>query len=276
MPFKTPDGKEFSTRAEWRDYMMSTYYTYKDKIDEPSPLLKVPGDIDGQAFEISDCKNTTMAIMDHSEQVQIDNVTGCKIFIGACASSTFIRNCDNCIFYICCRQLRLREVTNSTLYVLSMAEVHIEYSNGLKFAPFNGSYPLHGEHLKAANIDPLHNLWYDVYDHNDSDKSHSNWKLLPESEYEQPWFPAGVACEFAAPRVKIGSVAKVIETENMQSFGIEQMKVDAQNVSISPSLPPPIPTPVSAASDDESAVRSVIQLFASANDVAVELFHSHN
>jgi hypothetical protein len=34
MTFKTPDGKEFATRAEWRDYMMSTFYSFKNKSGE--------------------------------------------------------------------------------------------------------------------------------------------------------------------------------------------------------------------------------------------------
>lgn len=38
--FKTPDGKEFDTRAEWRDYMMATFYSYKNKHDEAEPLIK--------------------------------------------------------------------------------------------------------------------------------------------------------------------------------------------------------------------------------------------
>ena len=37
MKFKTPDGKEFETKAEWRDYMMSQYYSFKNKVNEKSP-----------------------------------------------------------------------------------------------------------------------------------------------------------------------------------------------------------------------------------------------
>jgi hypothetical protein len=40
MGFKTPDGKVFETRAEWRDYMMATFYSFKGKKDEPQPLIK--------------------------------------------------------------------------------------------------------------------------------------------------------------------------------------------------------------------------------------------
>ena len=122
---------------------MATFYSFKDKKDEPQPLIKKPGilhwslilvlililililipklipigEIDGQMFDIGDCENSTLIIMDNCEQVQIDMVKNCRIFVGACASSIFIRNCENCVFYTCCRQLRLRDVISSTFYI---------------------------------------------------------------------------------------------------------------------------------------------------------------
>jgi protein XRP2 len=247
--FKSPDGKEFSTKAEWRDYMMSTFYSFKNKENEAEPLVKMPGTVDGQIFDIADCKNCSLAVLDHTEQVQIDNVDGCRIFIGACASSIFIRNCSNCVFYTCCRQLRLREVNKCTFYIFSMAEVHIEYSSELKFAPFNGGYPEHADHLATAKLDVSHNLWYDVYDHNDPSKSHVNWALLPENEYEDPWFPVGI-CEPAVPRTKCGSVQiPPPENQNMQSFSVQQMIQDAEKLNI---LPPSAP-----AGDNQSDTSAV-------------------
>jgi protein XRP2 len=112
--YKTPDGKVFTSKAEYRDYMMANFFSFKEKKNEPNPLLKVPGDIDGQVFDIADCENSTLVVMDKTEQVQIDNCKNCRIFIGACSSSIFARNCENCVFYTVCRQLRLREVTQST------------------------------------------------------------------------------------------------------------------------------------------------------------------
>lgn len=226
--FKTPDGKEFTSRAEWRDYMMATFYTFKNKTNET--CIKNPGDIDGQMFDIGDCKDSNLIIMDYCEQVQIDEVENSRIFIGACASSIFIRNCKNCVFYTCCRQLRLRDVTNCTLYVYSMAEVHIELSSNLQFAPFNGGYPDHAKHLRAANLDVSHNLWYDIFDHNDPGRTHVNWSLLPVSSYESGWFPAG-DCERAVPLTSAGSVHRTDDQaagSSMQSFGMQQLIADAQ------------------------------------------------
>jgi len=74
--------------------------------------------------------------------------------------SIFIRDCSGCTFYTVCRQLRLRTVTDSKFYIYSMAEVHIEFSNTISFAPFNGGYPEHAAHIKKANLNLEHNLWY--------------------------------------------------------------------------------------------------------------------
>jgi len=256
MKFKTPDGKEFDDRSKWRDYMMTTFYTFKNKVDEPLPLIKKPGDVGGQVFDISDSQNSTMVIMDNSEQVQIDNCKrNCRIFIGACASAVFIRNCEDCVFYVCTKQLRLRECYRCKLYVMSWSEVHIEMSKDVAFAPFNGGYPEHAEHLSVAGIDLNHNLWYDVFDHNDPGKTHENWSLIPVNEYEEMWFPAG-PCEPAIKRTAPGTVDRVSEAENMQSFGADQLIADSKTVKapsapeLPPALPPalpPVPPPPAAA-----------------------------
>ncbi len=38
--FKSPDGREFTSRAEWRDYMILTFFSFKNKKDESMPLIK--------------------------------------------------------------------------------------------------------------------------------------------------------------------------------------------------------------------------------------------
>lgn len=141
-----------------------------------------------------------------------------------------------------------------------MGEVHIEFSSGVKFAPFNGAYPEHAAHMKAANLDVNHNMWYDVYDHNDPHKTRENWSLLPESEYEDPWYPAGSPCEFAVPRNKPGSVKLPdvgTEGSNMQSFNMDQLRKDAEKASSSTSSPsktvPPPPIPAASISANAGA-----------------------
>lgn len=169
-------------------------------------------------------------------QVQIDQVTGSKVFIGACASSIFIRNCSNCTFYTACRQLRLRDVTDCKFYIYAMAEVHIEFSSGVSFAPFNGGYAEQEMHFKQCKLDIEHNLWYDIFDHNDQEKSRKNWSLIPKGSYEEPWFPAS-PCTPAVKLTQPGSVARE-DGQVGEAFGVDQMVADQAKLSAAPPSAP--------------------------------------
>ncbi len=107
-------------------------------------------------------------------------------------------------------------------YTYSMSEVHIEETNTVKFAPFNGGYPEHGDHLRKANLDPDYNLWYDIFDHNDPAKTGENWSLLPQEEYEAGWFPFGEEIEVACARTAVGSVQKIQEDSDMVIYVYSQ------------------------------------------------------
>jgi hypothetical protein len=122
-----------------------------------------------------------------------------------------------------------REVIASTLYVYSMAEVHIEFSTQLQFGPYNGGYPEQAAHLQSANLPAHQNMWYDVFDHNDPSKTRTNWSLVPKEEYEEPWWPAGSPCEPALPRTEPGMVAHA-NTQVGDSFGAHQLQADAETM----------------------------------------------
>ena len=125
-----------------------------------------------------------------------------------------------------------------------MSEVHIEMSKRVAFAPFHGGYPDHAKHLAAAKLDISHNLWYDIFDHNDPAKTRENWSLIAEADREQEgWFPAGV-CEVAVPVTAIGSVQRKDQDSGMQSFGADQLVKDAAKSPAKPvAAAAPVPAP---------------------------------
>jgi hypothetical protein len=182
------DGKEFESKAQYRDYMIATYYSFKNKSGgDGGNFVKNPGNISGQPFEISDCENSTLIVMDHTEQVQIDLLKSCKVFIGACSSSIFIRDCSNCIFYVCTRQLRFRDCHNCVVYSFCQAEIHIEQSTKMQFGCFIGGYSSQNDHFAVAGLNVQTNQWSCIFDHNDPQKTGVNWKIL--TEVGEPWYP---------------------------------------------------------------------------------------
>jgi len=45
---------------------------------ENESVVKKAGDIDGQPFDLEDLSRCEVVIADHSEQVQVDNLTDCR------------------------------------------------------------------------------------------------------------------------------------------------------------------------------------------------------
>jgi hypothetical protein len=73
----------------------------------------------------------------------------------------------------------------------------------LKFGPHNGAYPGHEKDMIAAGLDPAVNMWYKVYDFDDSFnglkttidvlKTTRNWRYLRPEEQGPMWCPLGIA-----------------------------------------------------------------------------------
>ena len=239
--FIASDGTTFDDRRAFRKYEFELSYTFKKRAgtaEEKLVLRKEPGDICGQPFEIAELNNCEVVLLDHTEAIQVDYLKDCRVFIGACCDSVFVRNCERCTFTIACKQLRTRECEDCTFYLYSMTEPVIEMSTDVRFAPFNGAYPEHLSHMEEAGLDPAMNLWFAVFDFNDDAKTGKNWKLLAEIEEEAVWC-AGSDMKMTVstiPRVPAGSIPIPSEVEaaasaaangTLQSFALGTSQADA-------------------------------------------------
>jgi len=234
MKFTAPDGKEFESKVELRKYVMDKFYSFKNK-ENDDQLIKRPGEINQQVFEISDCKHCTIVILDVTDQTYIDNLSNCRVFIGACSSSIFVRDCKQCVFFTCSRQLRINNVVSSSFYSFTLSEIHMELSSALQFGPFQGGYDMQSQHFEQNGFDVNDNLWFEVYDHNDPDKLQTNWKIIEPKSYEPAWFPLGPCRAF----IKVIEPKKIgIESKNQvgESFGLDQMIADSKKISKEKSL----------------------------------------
>lgn len=176
MPFTTPDGMTFETRKEWKKHYLTLVQV---KNVEGQEIIRRSPIVGGQAFDIEHVKNCQILVLDHTEQVQIDFAEGCRIFIGACCSSVFIRNCRDCEFTVACKQLRTRDCNDIRVNLFCSSEPVVETTTNAKIFPFNGSYAGIKDHFLAANLDPGHNTWYKVFDFS---------KDASEAEVPQPHF----------------------------------------------------------------------------------------
>lgn len=265
--FVASDGTKFEDRAAWRRYEFETNYTFRNKKSEK--LIKLPGKISGQPFDLSDLDQCEVILLDQCDQVQVDNLTNCHVFIGPCSESVFVRNCSNCTFTIACKQLRTRDCTDCTFGLYSLTDPIIETSSDMKFALFNGAYPGIHQHFADARLEPTNNHWSLVYDFNDPDKSGVNWSLLKPEEAGGDWVinladqvpDAAALGPCTNPVPKDAGYIQYDEsgsksTGGMQSFSFQTSQQEAEKIlAVAPAPvadaapvsapPPPMPVPTS-------------------------------
>lgn len=195
------DGTVFFDRARYRRHEMETQCTFRGEVGSSS-LARLPGSSTrGRPFNIVDCRDCRILLLDHTDQVQIDNATGCRILVGASSGSVVLRNCADCTLTVACRQFRARDCRDCTVYLFCSTEPAIEGSTGLRFGGFNGAYPGHQEAMNSAKLDWRVNKWHLVHDFSDGALGRGrNWSYVLREEADPLWSPLGPDEEPCVPR----------------------------------------------------------------------------
>ena len=140
-------------------------------------VIKGPGSIRGNQFIIEECTDCDIYVLDLTATITIDLCVNCRIFIGPCESSIFVRDCKDCTFSLACQQYRcVRCERCDTLLMCTTAPV-VESSKGLRFGCWRAQYFDLKEQLDAANLNVYQNKWSEIYDFtpNKEAKDDSNW-----------------------------------------------------------------------------------------------------
>mmetsp|Transcript_82307 Transcript_82307/g.145927 ORF Transcript_82307/g.145927 Transcript_82307/m.145927 type:complete len:354 (+) Transcript_82307:94-1155(+) len=144
-------------------------------------IIREEGSINGEQFNVEECKDCDIFLFDHLATVFIDVCENCRIFIGPIESSIFIRNCRSCNFITACQQFRCRDCTDCRFGLLSTTEPIIETSTNMQFACFDFFYFSLREQFKKAGLPVVNNKWWQIHDFNKND-GNPNWSLLPQEE----------------------------------------------------------------------------------------------
>jgi len=82
----------------------------------------------------------------------IDDCTNCKLIIGPCDGSIFVRTSKSCEISVISKQLRFRDCENLKIFTYSTSDPVVENSCLISFAPFNASFPRLKELFIKANF----------------------------------------------------------------------------------------------------------------------------
>lgn len=144
-------------------------------------LVKEEGTINGEQFNVEECKNCDIFLLDHVATAFIDECENCRIFVGPVESSVFVRNCKDCNVMLACQQFRSRDCTNCKFSLFCTTEPIIETSSDIQFACFDFFYFSLRDQLSKAKLPLWNNKWWQIHDFN-KNAANPNWSILPEEE----------------------------------------------------------------------------------------------
>eukprot|EP00967_Tisochrysis_lutea_P105990 scaffold162047_cov29-Tisochrysis_lutea.AAC.1 len=101
--------------------------------------------------------------MVRSACVTIDLCKRCRIFIGPCESSIFIRDCEDIKVVAACQQFRTRNVKGLDAMLLSVSQPSIEETSDARFGCFIFYYAELQHQMLRARLSPFNNRWSEPY-----------------------------------------------------------------------------------------------------------------
>jgi len=178
---KPPSGKGNAPKREVKPLKKLNPKDYIFSKRSGEVLVKDAGAIDGQQFNIEECKDCDIFLFDVIATGFIDECENCRIFVGPVETSIFVRNCTNCDFIIACQQFRSRDCKDCKFSLLCTTEPIIETSSNMQFACFDFTYFSLAKQLQTAGLTVWNNKWSMVYDFN-RNADRPNWSLLPQEQ----------------------------------------------------------------------------------------------
>lgn len=134
---------------------------------------------------MEECKDCTVLLFDDSAAVNIDACEGCRVFVGPCASSLFVRECRNCDIVCAVQQFRTRDCKDVRVNLFTQTEPIIETSSRITIGCFALAYFDLEAQFERANLSIWNNRWSEVHDFNaGAGGGGGNWKVADEGSGE--------------------------------------------------------------------------------------------
>lgn len=170
-------------------------------------VTRDPGSLRGYDFVIDGCEHCEIRLLDRTAQVQVDYCKDCKILIGPVGGSIFARNCERCVIFAACQQLRTRECVDCDIILLIPGHPIIETSHNIRF----GALPrdVYGEfetQMKEANLTVTKNHWDNIYDFSpDNPAGCTHFTILSSDATAKAIasFPARPSAETVTPKAEV-------------------------------------------------------------------------
>ena len=133
--------------------------------------------VKGQQVAMDELTHCSIFVFDAVDSIMMDRCVDCELVVAACEGSVFLRDCENCRLAVACKQLRTRDCHDVDVRLFASTDPVIEASHHIHFYPFNIKAPNLRERFKEARLDPKVNRFTHIFDFTADDPK------LPQPHY---------------------------------------------------------------------------------------------
>lgn len=134
-------------------------------------------EVDGQQVNIDGLKRCKIFILDAIDSMQVDFCEDCELYVSACEGSIFIRDSKNITCHVACKQLRTRDSHHLKVHLFAGTDPVVESSTDVHFYPYNLRAPALIDKFKKSRLDPKCNRFVHVYDFTPNTAGTPNWTV---------------------------------------------------------------------------------------------------
>lgn len=160
-----------------------------------------------------------MYMHDYHKQCFVDKCTNCVIIMGPCETSTFVRDCKDCILVLTCQQLRMRDCVNCEIMLYSHTDPVVEACSEIRFRNHEYAYPELLSQMNSAKLSVFNNQWTYVYDFTVDKQGGKNFHHLYDSNQEFVAERSIMDQAIAISSEKAGHQVELIDEIDPESFG---------------------------------------------------------
>ncbi|KAL3077570.1 hypothetical protein niasHS_012276 [Heterodera schachtii] len=125
-------------------------------------LVKEPGQLNGQSFQIERCKDSLILLMDRTASLTVDDSRDCVILAGPCQGSIFLRDCSGILILAVCQQFRTRDCRQLVAHLFCATSPTIEETD-VTICPLLLNYSELLPQMHSAGLSPFVNHWSKVH-----------------------------------------------------------------------------------------------------------------
>ena len=168
----------FSSQAELRAWLLD-HVTITHRSN--ATIVRGAGSLRGAQCIVADCKGGNIVLLDHTSTVSVDRCRDCRILIGPCDASVFLRDCADCTIAVAARQLRTRGCKDIALRLFCGTAPVIEKTKRLRIGCWRGGWFELERQLETCALSPFQNRWTEVHDFTPAAGGGQNWSWLDTS-----------------------------------------------------------------------------------------------